>query len=199
MGRTARWGFALALLSLSAATGMVEAQSNLPIGQKPAEQADQAKTASSTLSPVDVNFIGQANFGAPFQTDSGRLAERKGTTPAIRHYAHLMVVTHIPVTDALNAILERKGVKPPATLLQAAYETMISTLESEHGASFDRDYITGQVDYQKANAALFQNEIDNGSDPDLKAFARETLPKIEDHLHRALKLAATRGTAEAAR
>jgi putative membrane protein len=36
---------------------------------------------------------------------------------------------------------------------------------------------------------LFRNEIQNGSDPDLKQFARQTLPKIEDHLQRALKLA----------
>ena len=49
--------------------------------------------------------------------------------------------------------------------------------------------IDGQVDYQKGNAALFQYEIQNGADPDLKAFAHRTLPKIEDHLQLALKLA----------
>jgi putative membrane protein len=50
--------------------------------------------------------------------------------------------------------------------------------------------VNGQVEYQKGNAALFQQEIQNGNDPDLRRFARETLPKIEDHLQRALKLAA---------
>jgi putative membrane protein len=35
---------------------------------------------------------------------------------------------------------------------------------------------------------LFRNEIENGYDSDLKQFARATLPKIEDHLQRALKL-----------
>jgi putative membrane protein len=49
--------------------------------------------------------------------------------------------------------------------------------------------VKGQVEYQKGNAALFQQEIQNGSDPDLRQFARETLPKIEDHLQRALNLA----------
>jgi hypothetical protein len=37
--------------------------------------------------------------------------------------------------------------------------------------------------------APFQYEIQNGADPDLIEFARQTLPKIEDHLHRALDLA----------
>jgi putative membrane protein len=48
--------------------------------------------------------------------------------------------------------------------------------------------VRGQVNYQKANARLYQYELDNGTDPDLKAFARQTLPKIQDHLERALKL-----------
>ena len=49
--------------------------------------------------------------------------------------------------------------------------------------------VTGQVEYQLANAVLFQREIQHGDDPDLREFARQTLPKIEDHLQRALKLA----------
>ena len=73
-----------------------------------------ASNATSTLSPVDYNFVAQANLGAPFQIDSGRVAEQKATTANIRDYAHLMVVTHIPVVDDLNAILQRKRITAPA-------------------------------------------------------------------------------------
>jgi len=48
--------------------------------------------------------------------------------------------------------------------------------------------MTGQVNYQNANAALYKYEIANVADPDLQDFAKQTLPKIEDHLQRALKL-----------
>jgi putative membrane protein len=104
-----------------------------------------------------------------------------------------MVTSQIPVVDALNAILQRKNITPSNTLLHGAYNAMISTLKADHGAAFDRNYVNGQVEYQKGNAALFQQEIQNGSDPDLKQFARQTLPKIEDHLQRALKLAGASG------
>jgi putative membrane protein len=77
--------------------------------------------------------------------------------------------------------------------LSGAYDAMISTLNADHGAAFDRDYVNGQIEYQKGNAALFRQEIQNGADPDLKEFARQTLPKIEDHLQRALKLAGASG------
>ena len=146
--------------------------------------------APATLNAIDYNFVGQANLGAPFQIDSGRLAETKATTAAIRSYAHLMVTTHIPVVDALNVILKKKGITPSNTLLHGAYDAMISTLEADRRAAFDRNYVTGQVEYQKGNAALFEQEIRNGADPDLKEFARQTLPKIVDHLHRAENLAA---------
>jgi putative membrane protein len=129
-------------------------------------------------------------LGAPFQVDSGRLAETKGTSAAIRSYAHLMVTSHIPVVNALNTILQRKNITPSNTLLHGAYAAMISTLEADRRAAFDRDYANGQVEYQKGNAALFEQEIQNGTDPDLKEFARDTLPKIQDHLQRAQKLAA---------
>jgi putative membrane protein len=40
---------------------------------------------------------------------------------------------------------------------------------------------------------LFDQEIENGADPELREFARQTLPKIVDHLQRAEKLAAAAG------
>jgi putative membrane protein len=167
----------------------------LPMAGEPASAqtngaAEAASSAASALSPVDANFVAQANLGAPFQIASGRIAEKKAATAEIRDYAHLMVVTHIPVVDGLNSILQRKRIAaPPETLLQGAYGSMIASLKSDAGAAFDRDYVEGQVDYQKGNAALFRYEIQNGADPSLKEFAQRTLPKIEDHLQRALNLA----------
>jgi putative membrane protein len=150
-----------------------------------------AHAAAVLLSAVDSNFVAQANLGAPFQIDSGRIAEKAATTADIRDYAHLMVVTHIPVVDALNRILSNKNIEAPSnTLLRGAYSAMISSLKADHGSALDRDYVEGQVDYQKGNEALFRGEIKDGSDPALKDFARATLPKIVDHLDRALKLAA---------
>jgi putative membrane protein len=181
MNRTARLGL-LALLPVVAGSAPAKAQNaSVPAISRP---------APSRLSPVDYDFVAQANLGAPFQIDSGRLAEGKARTAAIRDYARLMVVTHIPVVDALNGILQRKGIEaPPDPLLQSAYHAMLASLEADDGAAFERDYVDGQVEYQKGNAALFQNEIQNGIDPDLKEFARATLPKIEDHLERASRLA----------
>jgi len=182
MKRIACLGIILAIVPLTVEIDRANAQT--------ADTSSTTSAAASKLSPVDYNFIAQANLGAPFQVDSGRVAEGKAKTVEIRDYAHLMVTSHIPVVEALNAILKRKDIAAsPNTLLEGAYHAMISSLKAEPRAALDRDYVDGQVEYQKGNAALFQYEIQYGTDPDLKEFAQKTLPKIEDHLQRALKLA----------
>jgi putative membrane protein len=154
----------------------------------PVAQMPLASAPGVALGPADTYFVTQTSLGTPFQVESGRIAKTMGTTRAIRRYADLMVSSHITVNNALLAILKNKGPVPPPTLLKAAYSTMVSTLQHESGQTFDADYMTGQVNYQRANRALYQYEIKNGTDPTLKAFALETLPKIQDHLARALKL-----------
>jgi putative membrane protein len=154
----------------------------------PLLMSGRSRSSPAALGPVDSYFVTQTSLGTPFQVDSGNLAVTKGTTQAIRDYAQLMVSSHVAVNNALDAILRKKPAVPPPTLLKAAYSTMISTLEHEDGKTFDSDYVTGQVNYQNANAALYKYEIANGADPDLKYFAEQTLSKIEDHLQRVLNL-----------
>lgn len=179
------------VLLLSAATSLVLAANLLlPITSTSVAQTPASSATGAPLGPSDTYFVSQTSLGTPFQVDAGRIAEAKGTTPAIRSYAKLMVSSHITVNNALLGILKNKAAAPPPTLLQAAYATMVSALQHESGNTLDADYVRGQVNYQKANAALYQYEISNGVDPDLKAFAQETLPKIQDHLARALKLQA---------
>jgi len=177
------------VLSLVATTVLGITAVLLPLtASAPAAQALAGSAPLAPLEPADSYFVSQTSLGTPFQVDSGRLAETKGTTEAIRGYAELMVSSHIAVNNELLAILKNKAPAPPPTLLRAAYSTMVSTLQDETGQTFDADYVRGQVNYQKANTALYQYEIANGADPDLRGFARETLPKIQDHLARALKL-----------
>jgi putative membrane protein len=179
-----------ALLLTAATILVVSAVLTALATSAPAAPTPTANASGTPLGPDDTYFVTQTSLGTPFQVDAGRVALAKGTTQAIRSYADLMVSSHITVNDALLAVLKNKAPVPPPTLLKAAYATTVSTLQHESGSTLDADYVRGQVNYQKANAALYEYEIANGTDPDLKVFAQETLPKIQDHLARALKLQA---------
>jgi len=130
----------LAFWLLPLAAGVVAAHAAVPA---PADTAN-------VLSSVDYNFVAQANLGAPFQIDSGRIAEQKGVTPAVRDYAHLMVVSHVPVVDALNKVLQRKGLTaPPNPLLHGAYDALLNSLKAEQGAHSTVTMWTGKSSTNK--------------------------------------------------
>ena len=67
---------------------------------------------------------------------------------------------------------------------KAAYDR----LSKISGTEFDRVYIQGQVEDHTAVVNAFQNEISNGSDADVVAFARKYLPAIQHHLEMARQL-----------
>ena len=159
--------------------------------------AASAETAESVqLAPVDYAFIAQTNLGNHFQIDTGKLGETHARSAAVRDYAQLMDLSHVQVENNLLALLQKMNLEPPrASLLSGAYEGLVTILAGEQGAAFDREYVRSQLDYQHANDALYRWEIQNGSNPALIAYARETLPKIDDHMHRVeALLAAEPGT-----
>ena len=152
----------------------------------------RAETSDSgTLGLVDYAFIGQTNLGNQFQIESGKFGETHAGSDAVREYARLMDTSHVQVEQNLIALLHKMNVQPPPTsLLAGAYKSLIGTMARERGTAFDRDYVSSQLEYQNANDALYRWEIQNGSNVELKTFARETLPRIDDHMHRVEALAA---------
>jgi len=68
----------------------------------------------------------------------------------------------------------------PEAALDAARRPGL-TLQDRTGDAFDKEYARQQLNYQTGNDALYRWEIENGSDPDLKAFAKEVLVKIDQH------------------
>ncbi|MFN2425275.1 MAG: DUF4142 domain-containing protein, partial [Candidatus Binatia bacterium] len=56
--------------------------------------------------------------------------------------------------------------------------------------TFDQAYMQAEVAEHKAAVALFRNEKESGTDPELKEFASEQLPTLEHHLEQALEIAA---------
>jgi putative membrane protein len=147
--------------------------------------ASAGNSESVQLAPVDYAFIPQTNLGNQFQIDTGKLGETHARSATVRDYATLMDSSHVQVQNNLVALLQKMNLElPQASLLSGAYKDLVRILAGEQGATFERDYVRSQLDYQHANDALYRWEIQNGSNPALKAYARETLPKIDDHMHR---------------
>lgn len=88
---------------------------------------------------------------------------------------------------ALQQIAARKGIRVPAA---AELNPQLQTLANKQGREFDLAYVAAAGPAAQQHAVrLFQQETDSGRDPELKAFARSTLPVLQRHLTMARKLA----------
>lgn len=137
--------------------------------------------SAANLSAGDRRFVEKAAASGLAEVQAGQLAQQKATDPKVKDFAQKMVTDHTTANQKLMALAQAKGLTPPAAL-DDKHQAELTKLQNADGAKFDKLYMKGQLrDHQEA-VRLFQNEADKGQDADLKAFATQTLPILQQHL-----------------
>ena len=150
------------------------------------KSAAQAQT-NPTLSTSDTTFINTAATAGAEEVQFGELAKTKATTPAIRNFASRMVTDHTTANEKLAALATSKQFTAPTTM-DTMHDDALDKLKGSHGRAFNKMYLDGQVQDHTQVVQAFKDEAQNGTDPDVKAFAQETLPTLEHHLVLAKRL-----------
>ena len=179
MTRFARWGFVLALLPIAACSST------------PAPAPVAAIPSPPPLSDQDSAFINAAAAGGLAEVQDGTVAAKQAARPAVRAFGQKMVDDHTPVNQQLMTLATSKGATPPTTLSDAD-QAMLTKLSAMHGRAFDTAYLRGQVTAHQQMAQILTKETTDGTDADLKAFAQQTLPAVQQHLAMARSLAGMR-------
>lgn len=121
-----------------------------------------------------------------------KLALKKSSNNDVKQFAQKMQQDHEQADQELAGIARSKGLTLPKKP-DAKHEAMMKTLSAKSGAAFDRQYADHMAkDHAKA-VALFQ-AASQSSDPQLAAFAKKTLPTLEEHKQLADNLKASVGT-----
>lgn len=138
------------------------------------------------------DFVEDASAKGIAEIEAGKLAIAKGTAADVKSFAQMMIDDHTAANAKLRSLAESKKLElsDDAMLMDKA-KTMI--LHVRDGESFDKAYANNQVVAHEKTIELFQKEVKEGKDADLKKFASDTLPKLEAHLEHARKLAAAHG------
>jgi putative membrane protein len=143
--------------------------------------------ANSQLDGVDRTFLEMSVQSNLFEIESSNLAKTKTTNPQVVAYADSMIQMHTTAQNAIKALAEKRKFSI-ASELNDKNKSIRDNLNSLSGANFDRAYINAQVTGHQATQADFQTEIDNGKDAELKAFAVQNKPMIDQHLVSALRI-----------
>lgn len=148
--------------------------------------AVQAQT-TPTLSTTDATFFDLASRAGIEEVTFGQLARDQAGRQSVKAFAVRMVDEQTALNQQLTRLAQTKGVTPPDTM-DTTHTDAFARLQTLHGRAFDVAYLNGQATDHAATLKLFQNEAQTGADPDVKAFAQNTIPTLQMHLDTARRL-----------
>ena len=140
-----------------------------------------ALAQQGTNSTADVKFAKEAAAGGMAEVQMGQMAVQNASNEQVKKFGQRMVDDHSKAGDQLKGIAAKDNIPLPADL-NAKDKATMQRLQSLKGAEFDRAYMQDMVKDHQHDVADFQKEAANGTNPDLKGFASQTLPTLQEHL-----------------
>ncbi len=143
------------------------------------ERASDADAAE--LSAADRAFVAKVSQGGMYEVEASKLAERKASEQDVVDQSVTEVHDHELVGAKLKKIALSLGLPFPATL-NAMFAARLAKLEALSGKAFDDAYITEMDTIHAIDVQAFAIEASGGSNPELVAFAKETVIIVRRHI-----------------
>jgi putative membrane protein len=125
----------------------------------------------------DLTFVARATESGRKEIESAREALPQLRDPELKRLAEVLVDHHGDANARLSRIAEEKGWPVPA-LHRGSHAPAAGTASADFDARWTAEMIAGH----ERSAALYRAQAQTGEDKDLRNYARETLPTIEQHL-----------------
>jgi putative membrane protein len=168
----------------------VEALSAGSAALVPLMAADMAATENSTVDasmptgggdagkPVDdIAFVAQATESGREEAQAALDALPRLRDPSLKQLAEVLAQHHGESNERLSKIAEAKGWPVPGPKLVEA-----SPAAGTASPDFDARWTAQMISGHERTVALFRAQAQGGEDKDVRKYARETLPTIEQHL-----------------
>ncbi|KAF0863371.1 DUF4142 domain-containing protein [Pseudomonas sp. LD120] len=146
---------------------------------------------TSALAQSPAAFIDDASAKGMADIEASRLAHQKTSSKAVKQYTIQVINDRTTANQHLAKIARQLDlpVAPREQVMEQA-KRLIPPVPADE--DFDRAYAANQVKATEEAIQQIQQQANNSDLPQLKAFAEETLPKLENHLKIAKALRAGR-------
>lgn len=142
------------------------------------EKNDSALTSKAAEKDADfVVDVVSSNYG---EIKLAQLAQQKSTNAEIKEVAKMLETDHTAVLNELKSLASTKGITVP-TEAPADANDKAKELSDDKASEFDKDWCETLMDKHKASINKFENAANDVTDPDLKAWVNNTLPKLRTH------------------
>lgn len=144
-------------------------------------RATATTSADSNLARSDRNFLEKAAQSGLKEVSVSQGVLNRITNPQVKQFAEMMVSEHSRANAELMTLAASKGVTLPAK------ETKFADKWSKKTDEVDEDYMEEMVD-DHDNAVKLYEKAAKSEDAEIAAFARKTLPKLQQHFAQAKEL-----------
>jgi putative membrane protein len=158
----------------------------LPLAAHAATQAEEKDSKGG--SPTDAGFVTNASGGGLAEIELGKLAQTHGGSAKVKAFGKQMVEDHTKAGEELKSLAAGDRGYSTAEAVPPSDQKDVNALERLKGAEFDKEYAKVMVADHQKTIAIFSAEAEKGSNKDLQAFARKTLPTLKEHLKMARAL-----------
>jgi putative membrane protein len=149
-----------------------------------AKPGSSMSTGTASERSADTRFIDHAARGNEAEIALGKLAEQKAQSPEVKSLAQRLVTDHGKANQQLKQLAQKEGVSVP-TGPDKEQKDLHARLDKLNGAAFDRAFVDAQVKDHQKDIQFYQTESSRLQDPQLKSFAQQTLPVLQEHLQMA--------------
>ena len=130
-------------------------------------------------------FVMSAARGGMAEVKLGQLALQKASSADVKQFAQHMVDDHSKANESLIALAQRKNIKLSGDMGEEN-QKVYNKLEKLSGAKFDKAYMKHMVeDHEKDVKEFEEASKDKSKADDIRAWAKETLPTLRNHLQMA--------------
>jgi putative membrane protein len=137
---------------------------------------------------TDQQFVDFAAQTDMMEANLGQFAATQASAEAVKDYAQMLVGDHTNDYTHLNMVASKANLDIPKGL-DAAHDKMIAPFKKLKGVAFDHRYLQEMIAGHTKAIQVYTKEASDAQSADLKAYASQALPILQNHLDRAKSLA----------
>jgi putative membrane protein len=146
---------------------------------------DDDNTDNRMLETADKQFVEKTALSNLTEVDFGNVASTRGESEMVRNFGQHMISEHTTAQQELRTLADEYDDVDWPEQPDAAHQQLKQQLMTMSGRAFDSAYMASQVADHQMTLDIFENEISNGKDSDVRAYANKYMPHIQHHLERA--------------
>lgn len=176
-----------ATLSFAPLAGAQQTPENVQQREKADRAADQGQGVEADRHNedqqmnADKHFIKEAAADNQFEIQASQYVEQQAQNPQVKQLAQRLVEDHQRAQQQLQQIAQGMNMELP-TQLEQWQQDKLQAMQQKHGEHLEMHYAFGQVGGHATDLLNYQYEAEHGQNAQVKQYAEQTIPILQQHL-----------------